>query len=72
MGRYRWAVLAAGTGAQAAYLALLTAPAVLAPALRNDLGLSLTQVGVLIAAPWVFDFSNHTGPTVISIVAAPA
>jgi len=53
VGRYRWAVLAAGTGAQAAYLALLTAPAVLAPALRDDLGLSLTQVGVVIAAPWV-------------------
>ena len=53
MGRYRWAVLAAGTSAQAAYLALLTAPAVLAPALRHDLGLSLTQVGVVIAAPWV-------------------
>jgi sugar phosphate permease len=51
--RYRWAILAAGTGAQAAYLALLTAPAVLAPALRHDLGLSLTQVGVVIAAPWV-------------------
>jgi sugar phosphate permease len=46
-------VLAAGTGAQAAYLALLTAPAVLAPALRHDLGLSLTQVGIVIAAPWV-------------------
>jgi sugar phosphate permease len=53
LGRYRWAVLAAGTGAQAAYIALLTAPAVLAPALRDDLGLSLTQVGVVIAAPWV-------------------
>jgi sugar phosphate permease len=32
---------------------LLTAPAVLAPALRHDLGLSLTQVGIVIAAPWV-------------------
>jgi sugar phosphate permease len=53
VGRYRWAVLAAGTSAQAAYLALLTAPAVLAPALRHDLGLSLTQVGIVIAAPWV-------------------
>ncbi|MGN6429856.1 MAG: MFS transporter [Gaiellaceae bacterium] len=53
VGRYRWAVLAAGTGAQASYLALITAPAVLAPALRDDLGLSLTQVGVVIAAPWV-------------------
>jgi sugar phosphate permease len=31
----------------------LTAPAVLAPTLRHDLGLSLTQVGVVIAAPWV-------------------
>ena len=46
-------MLAAGTAGQAAYLALLTAPAVLAPALRHDLGLSLTQVGVAIAAPWV-------------------
>jgi sugar phosphate permease len=53
IGGYRWAVLAAGTGGQAAYIALLTAPAVLAPALRHDLGLSLTRVGVVIAAPWV-------------------
>jgi sugar phosphate permease len=53
VNRYRWAILAAGTGGQAAYLALLSAPAVLAPALRDDLGLSLTQVGVLIAAPWI-------------------
>jgi sugar phosphate permease len=51
--RYRWAILAAGTGGQAAYLALLVAPAVLAPALRDDLGLTLTQVGVVIAAPWI-------------------
>jgi sugar phosphate permease len=53
IGGYRWAVLAAGTGGQAAYISLLTAPAVLAPALRHDLGLSLTQAGVVIAAPWV-------------------
>jgi sugar phosphate permease len=53
IGGYRWAVLAAGTGGQAAYIALLTAPAVLAPALRHDLDLSLPQVGLVIAAPWV-------------------
>ncbi len=29
------------------------APAVLAPALRDDLGLTLMQVGVVIAAPWI-------------------
>ena len=51
--RYRWAVLAAGTAAQATYLALLTGPAVLAPVFRDELGLSLTQVGVVIAAPWI-------------------
>lgn len=50
---YRWAVLAAGTAAQAALLALLTGLAVLAPSLRDQLGLSLTEVGVLIAAPWI-------------------
>ena len=51
--RYRWAVLAAGTAAQATYLALLTGPAVLAPVFRDELGLTLTQVGIVIAAPWV-------------------
>ena len=50
---YRWAVLAAGTAAQASLLALLTGIAVLAPSLRDELGLSLTEVGVLIAAPWL-------------------
>jgi sugar phosphate permease len=51
--RYRWAVLAAGTAAQATYLALLTGPAVLAPVFRDELDLTLTQVGIVIAAPWV-------------------
>lgn len=51
--RYRWAVLAAGTVGQATYLALLTGPAVLAPTFRDELALSLTQVGVVIAAPWI-------------------
>ena len=51
--RYRWAVLAAGTAAQATYLALLTGPAVLAPVFRDELDLTLAEVGIVIAAPWV-------------------
>jgi sugar phosphate permease len=51
--RYRWAVLAAGTAAQASLLAMMTGLAVLAPELRDDLGWSLTEVGVVISAPWV-------------------
>lgn len=46
-------MLAAGTGAQASLLAFLLGLPVLAPALRDELGLSLTQVGVVIAAPWI-------------------
>jgi sugar phosphate permease len=42
-----------GTAAQASAIALWTGVAVLAPALRDELGLSLTQVGVVIAAPWI-------------------
>ncbi len=51
MLRYRWAVLAAGTFAQAGYTSLLVGLTVLAPALRARYGLSLTEVGVVIAAP---------------------
>src|SRR3954454_1480437 len=50
MGRYRWVVLGAGVTAQAAYSALATGVAVLVPQLRAEYGLSLTQVGVLLAA----------------------
>jgi sugar phosphate permease len=50
-GRYRWAVLAAGTFAQAAYASLIFGLAVLAPSLRMRYGLSLTQVGIVLAAP---------------------
>src|SRR4051812_40648366 len=50
MGRYRWVVLGAGVAAQAAYSALGTGVAVLVPQLRAEYGLSLTQVGVLLAA----------------------
>ena len=49
-GRYRWAILAAGTAAQAAYAALLIGLPVLAPAFRRDFGLSLSDVGLLLAS----------------------
>jgi sugar phosphate permease len=51
--RYRWAVLAAGTAAAAAGSALFIGPAVIAPAIRDDFGVSLSQVGVLLASLWV-------------------
>jgi sugar phosphate permease len=48
--RYRWVVLGAGVAAQAAYSALGTGVSVLVPALRTEYGLSLADVGVLVAA----------------------
>jgi nitrate/nitrite transporter NarK len=51
--RYRWAVLAAGTLAQASFSTVSFAIAVLAPALREEYGLSLTEVGVVLAAEWI-------------------
>ena len=50
---YRWAVLAAGTAAQASFSSISFAIAVLAPALREEYDLSLTQIGVVLAAEWV-------------------
>ena len=50
---YRWAVLAAGTLAQASFSSVSFAIAVLAPALREEYGLSLTEVGVVLAAEWI-------------------
>jgi sugar phosphate permease len=50
---YRWAVLAAGTTAQAAFSTVSFAIAVLAPALRDKYGLSLTEIGIVLAAEWV-------------------
>jgi MFS family permease len=47
---YRWTILALGTGAQAAYSAVFLGIPVIAPQLREDYGLSLTQVGLVIAA----------------------
>ena len=52
--RYRWAVLAAGTVAVASGAAMfVTGLPVLAPTLQDELGLSLGQIGVLLAAAWV-------------------
>jgi MFS family permease len=50
---YRWAVLAAGTAAQASFSTVSFAIAVLAPALRDRYDLSLTEIGVVLAAEWV-------------------
>ena len=50
---YRWAVLGAGTFAQAAFSSISFAIAVLAPALRDEYGLSLTEIGIVLAAEWV-------------------
>jgi sugar phosphate permease len=51
--RYRWAVLGAGTIAQASFSAITVGLAVLAPVLRSELGLSLGQVGALLSAAWL-------------------
>lgn len=50
---YRWAVLAAGTAAQASFSAIGIGLPVLAPALRDELGLSLAGVGVVLSAVWI-------------------
>ena len=46
-------MLAAGTVAQASFSSISFAIAVLAPALREEYGLTLTQIGVVLAAEWV-------------------
>ena len=50
MARYRWTILALGTGAQTAYSAVFLGIPVLAPALQDAYHLDLTQVGLAIAA----------------------
>ena len=50
---YRWAVLAAGTAAAASASALFIGVPVLAPQLRDEFGLSLSELGVLFASLWV-------------------
>ncbi len=51
--RYRWAVLAAGTAAQASLSAVFIGLPVLAPALRDEFGLTISQVGIAFACLWV-------------------
>jgi sugar phosphate permease len=51
--RYRWAVLAAGTAAQTGAAVFGVGLPVIAPTLQAEYGLSIAQVGVLLAAPWV-------------------
>ena len=46
-------MLAAGTAAQAGFSTISFAVAVLAPALRDEYGLSLTEIGVVLAAEWI-------------------
>lgn len=48
--RYRWTILSAGVVAQAANSAILLGLPAIAPALREHYGLTLTQVGVVLAA----------------------
>lgn len=50
MPAYRWVVLAAGVVAQAASAAVLQGLPGLAPRLRDEFGLSLTGLGVLLAS----------------------
>ena len=51
--RYRWAVLGAGTAAQAAFAAFLVGIPVLAPSLRDAYDLTLGEVGLVLTSIWV-------------------
>ena len=48
--RYRWAILSAGVFAQAAFSAILLGLPSIAPAIQQHYRLSLTQVGIVLAA----------------------
>ena len=48
--RYRWTILSAGVFAQAAFSAILLGLPAIAPAIQDQYELSLTQVGVVLAA----------------------
>ena len=50
MSRYRWTILALGTAAQASYSAVFFGIPVIAPQLRGEYGLTLTEVALVIAA----------------------
>jgi sugar phosphate permease len=51
--RYRWAVLAAGTAAQAGMAAVFLGVPVLAPALRDEFDLTISEVGLAISSLWI-------------------
>jgi sugar phosphate permease len=51
--RYRWAVLAAGTGAAASGSAVFIGLSVLAPAIRDEFELTLSEVGLVLASLWI-------------------
>lgn len=48
--RYRWTILAAGVFGQASFSAILLGLPSIAPAIESHYGLSLTQVGIVLAA----------------------
>jgi sugar phosphate permease len=50
VSRYRWTILAAGVVGQASFSAILLGLPSIAPQIRHGYGLTLTQVGVVIAA----------------------
>jgi sugar phosphate permease len=50
---YRWAVLGAGTAAQASFSTITLGLPAIAPALREEYELGLQGVGLLLAAEWV-------------------
>jgi sugar phosphate permease len=51
VSRYRWTILGLGAAAQGSYAAIFLGLPVLAPALQAEYDLSLTRIGVLLAAP---------------------
>jgi sugar phosphate permease len=51
--RYRWTVLSAGVVAQASYAATGLGLPAIAPAIRTEFGLTLTQTGVVLAATFL-------------------
>ena len=51
--RYRWAVLAAGTTAAASSAVFGIGLPFILPQLREELDLSLSEIGVVLAASWV-------------------
>jgi sugar phosphate permease len=51
--RYRWAVLAAGTAAQTGLAAVFLGVPVLAPALREEFGLSISEIGLAVSSLWI-------------------